>query len=243
MTTISNIATNNEEIITLTCETTIYPLNDRSVLSILANGWDTIEYEYEHGILKYLTLEEALIFRTLSRECLDAVNIAPFSNDGNDLKWNKEIPGTECVERWGDCFPIGKLSLLSINPLHPYIIRGKEGVVELIRDAHPIWLNSWFWGKTLLHHSVEARNIECVRALVERGVNVNELDGSNKTPLHITAIHDYPEIAKLLIDSGASVNTSILYKIIEFKKLTPLYFAKIYGSDRVEKLLIAKGAI
>jgi ankyrin repeat protein len=138
---------------------------------------------------------------------------------------------------------MGKLSLFSINPLHPYIIRGKEGVVELIRNAHPIWLKSLFWGKTLMHHSVEAHNIECVRALLERGVNINELDGSNKTPLHITAIHDYPEIAKLLIDSGASVNTSVLYKVKEFEKLTPLYFAKIYGSDKVEKLLIAKGAI
>jgi hypothetical protein len=52
MAALDNVET-NKGIITLTCDSTIYPLNDRSILSILANGWDTIEYEYKHGYKYY----------------------------------------------------------------------------------------------------------------------------------------------------------------------------------------------
>ena len=51
---------------------------DCSVLSTVRSGWDSIVIQFEHAILRFLTMEEAAEVRLVCREFEDAVSIAPF---------------------------------------------------------------------------------------------------------------------------------------------------------------------
>ena len=41
------------------------PGTDCSVLSVVANGWDSVVVPYEHPILRFLSFEEAAVFRSV----------------------------------------------------------------------------------------------------------------------------------------------------------------------------------
>lgn len=58
-------------------------------------------------------------------------------------------------------------------------------------------------GKTQLHFSCQASNIELVKELLLLGVDINKQDYDGRTALHLTK---NPEIVKLLMDSGANPN-------------------------------------
>lgn len=58
-------------------------------------------------------------------------------------------------------------------------------------------------GYTVLHRAVMANSLECVQALVERGVDVDKK--SYCTPLQMAAGSGLPEIVRVLVDAGADV--------------------------------------
>lgn len=51
---------------------------EHSILSALRNGWDSVEEEYVHALLRFFEMEEATGLRAVCREMADAVSIAPF---------------------------------------------------------------------------------------------------------------------------------------------------------------------
>jgi len=71
----------------------------RSVLSILFNGWDSIEVPYEHELLRYFTQNEARVLRGLCREFKEAVDVTPFETTElfNTVRFN--------FRGWSESFP------------------------------------------------------------------------------------------------------------------------------------------
>lgn len=87
-----------------------------------------------------------------------------------------------------------------------------------------------------LHKAVRANNIELVKELISKNININKKDLYGYTPLHLAVRFNYFDIAKELIDNGADVNTIDIYKD------TPLLDSTRSGYSDISKLLICSKA-
>ena len=83
-----------------------------------------------------------------------------------------------------------------------------------------------------------AGDVNIVKALIDKGANVNAIDNrSGNTPLHLASIAGHPEVIKLLISSNADVNAK------NAAGATPLFMAFVYVSSiEAVKILISSGA-
>lgn len=80
-------------------------------------------------------------------------------------------------------------------------------------------------------------DVEAIQALVDKGANVNEADGSGCTALHWAASSRNVEAVQLLLDKGAHVNVTI-----DADGRTPLHRAALYGDVQSVQALLDKGA-
>ena len=87
-----------------------------------------------------------------------------------------------------------------------------------------------------LHRAVTSKNLPWVQDLIDWKVNVNTLNAKKNTPLHMASYFGCVEIAKILLDNGASVDARTL------EGQTALHFASQKGHLEIVKLIIAKGA-
>ena len=81
---------------------------DHSVLATLANGWDSIVEPYEHALLRFLSLKERVVFRSVCIEAEHAVSIAPFPTLRRLLRPH-QLPGFLAS------FPTAKVTTLDLN--------------------------------------------------------------------------------------------------------------------------------
>ena len=92
-------------------------------------------------------------------------------------------------------------------------------------------------GLTILHTAVIANDIQIVKALINRKVNLDvktsSINNSGLTALHIAVQSENPEMVKLLLSAGADHE-------IKFKDLSALDFAKISQNNEIIELLIIK---
>jgi len=67
---------------------------------------------------------------------------------------------------------------------------------------------------------------------LDSGADINRKDVTGKTPLHYAIEHGYPEIARLLINSGADINacSSACDGWVSF--LLPVYFLPYFMSNQ-----------
>lgn len=126
-------------------------------------------------------------------------------------------------------------------------------------------------GATSLHRACSLGNIDHVLKIINFGVNINSKNLDKNTPLIYAVSHQHYEIAKILIEQGAEVNTLNMFgesalfisidheyslKIIKLllakgawvdlpnqKGTTPLQMAQFYGYEDIKQLLISYGAI
>jgi uncharacterized protein len=61
-------------------------------------------------------------------------------------------------------------------------------------------------GRSELHYAVVDRNIGRVKELIRQGVDLNVADRDGWTPLHFAAQNYDNVIARLLLDSGATID-------------------------------------
>jgi hypothetical protein len=103
-------------------------------------------------------------------------------------------------------------------------------VVFLIREGFSIYR---YWKKCKLHEAAKTNKIDDVRKLLKEGHNVNALDSRvGLTPLHFAIRNRRLEIAKLLIENGASLTQP------STQGITPLDWTSEYlGPDQRNALL------
>ncbi|CVL07664.1 related to Ca2+/calmodulin-dependent protein kinase Ibeta2 [Fusarium mangiferae] len=79
-------------------------------------------------------------------------------------------------------------------------------------------------------------DIDMVRLLVDRGIDVNAPDENGRTPLHLSATIGNVEMARVLCEGGAVIETT------NESGHTPLQVAAMKGHTDVAELLLEKGA-
>lgn len=84
--------------------------------------------------------------------------------------------------------------------------------------------------------AVKKNNVERVKNLLSKRVDVNTFDDANLTPLAYAAAEGHLDIVKLLVDAGADLNA------IRKNGTTPLMNAANRGHAEVVSFLLDKGA-
>ena len=139
---------------------------------------------------------------------------------------------------------INALDSLDLTPLHLAVQNRQPEMVALLVTRYA---NTELKGKafgmtgeaiTPLHLAAVLGDVESARILVEQGKADLEsrTSFSERTPLHSAADADQSEVVKLLLESGAKVDSRDAYGE------TPLHYAAREGSVESAKLLIAAGA-
>lgn len=80
---------------------------------------------------------------------------------------------------------------------------------------------------------IQNNNIESVKKLIQKGVNINYKDNVGETALEKAVKIDNKDIVKLLISKGANLNT------MDIQRSTPL---SVIRSETMMNLLLSKGA-
>ncbi len=110
------------------------------------------------------------------------------------------------------------------------ICRKNMDIIQLIVDAHPEYRDVSLW-----HCAILLDNKNRIQTLINEGEDIEALDFNRRTPLHLAILYNKVEIAQMLIDAGANIETS--YHI-----QSPLHFAIALHHYEMAHLLIKNGA-
>jgi len=108
--------------------------------------------------------------------------------------------------------------------------RGDDEIIDLL---------SKYGATGTLSYAAGAGDIEKVRELIEQQANVNQRDENGKTPLHRAASMGHIDVAELLLNKGANIDTKAG---LDENGSTSLQLAADKGKLHMVKLLVAKGA-
>ncbi|MHB9147950.1 MAG: ankyrin repeat domain-containing protein [Candidatus Amoebophilus sp.] len=95
---------------------------------------------------------------------------------------------------------------------------------------------------TPLHIAASGGRLDEVKALIDKGADVNIVGKYGNTPLHLATLENQVEVAKLLIESGADINAKNRGQGRYSICCTPLLLAARKGRLEIAKLLLEKGA-
>jgi ankyrin repeat protein len=90
--------------------------------------------------------------------------------------------------------------------------------------------------KVSLHTAAEAGNMDTVKSLLERGVDINARGANNETPLDRAAAKGNVNVVRLLIERGAEVDSRDKWGH------TPLHWSSVHGRLEVSRALLDHGA-
>lgn len=124
----------------------------------------------------------------------------------------------------------------NIKPQNITPVKIEQKVENNISVQHSAMVDNKYM-QTKLHQAVVSQNIDEVKKLLQKHVNVNTADKLGRTPLHYAAFRGYVDIAKLLLEKDANINA-----VDSSKQWTPLFFATFMHHEEMIKLLIGKGA-
>jgi cytochrome c len=107
------------------------------------------------------------------------------------------------IERGAD---VNTVSIFSDTPLGPAVERRNIELIRLLLDhgANP---NSAVGRQTVLHFAAARGCLDCVKALVEAGADVNALtsDSQYRTPLHNAKLRGFRDVADYLMMHGVVI--------------------------------------
>lgn len=78
--------------------------------------------------------------------------------------------------------------------------------------------------------------MDCIKILIQKKVNVNQIDASGRTALHLAAWFDHSETAELLLQNGADIS------LADYQGHTALHLACWFGQVKTCGVLINHGA-
>ncbi|XP_071119382.1 transient receptor potential cation channel subfamily A member 1-like [Haliotis cracherodii] len=92
------------------------------------------------------------------------------------------------------------------------------------------------YGQTILHEIARQWDVDVAKYLLKLGAAVDMADKYGRTPLHVAAASDYPQMIKLLIDSGADKEARSKEQL-----QTPVHFAARNDACKSLVMLIKLG--
>ncbi|XP_077300968.1 uncharacterized protein LOC143921515 [Arctopsyche grandis] len=129
-----------------------------------------------------------------------------------------------------------------IEDLTYLILAAKNGsrkiIRYLIRQGADVNLENDF-KENALHHYIKYNEIVddiIIKALIEKGINVDSKNYYGKTPLHLAVKNKHLNIVKVLLDNEASVEA------VDDNLDTPLHCASVFSDADIAIVLIEKGA-
>jgi ankyrin repeat protein len=121
--------------------------------------------------------------------------------------------------------------------LHYAALRGDAVMIDELFGAGALIDARDHDGGTPLHEAAAWGLTDAARALVDRGADVNAVEGpSNRTALHWAARADHRPLADFLLGAGADPNATTV------AGWTPLHEASAIGCDAIVAMLLAAGA-
>jgi cytohesin len=124
--------------------------------------------------------------------------------------------------------------------LHYAIVENNVGIVYLLLKQLKVDVNATekLHKLTPLHLAAIMGNEEIVRALLEKGANVDTKNKNDESPLHLAVIAKNQEIVQVLLEKGANVDTKNKHDE------TPLHLAITFceGNPAIVQVLLEKGA-
>lgn len=108
--------------------------------------------------------------------------------------------------------------------------------MRALRCAVALVLAAGCVGPSGVHRSVGYQNLKDVQDYVQRGGNINSLDGMKHTPLILAAYYGSAPIAYYLCEKGAEVNPQ------DVEGRTALIWATYYGHLEIVSILLKRGA-
>lgn len=113
-----------------------------------------------------------------------------------------------------------------------------EGVMKLVEEDVSLVNLRDQSGRIPLHWAARGVHYEILKYLIEKGSDVNAIDGySGVTALHSVSARGHAEAIELLINSGADKEIQS-----KFVFCTPLHYAAVCDNIQAVKILIDKGA-
>lgn len=158
-------------------------------------------------------------------------SIAQFIKDKPGLQGNPAVRGTAAM--FTNTVVEG-FSGIDPNYLNKYL--SKEAAVAIIPLAEEREQEELMQAAKKLREAAEKGDIETVKLLIGKEVDINAVDKDGGTALMWAAIEGHTETAKLLIEKGADINTG------DNSGCTPLRYAAANNRIETAKLLIEKGA-
>ena len=123
------------------------------------------------------------------------------------------------------------------TPLYYASLCGLMNLVEYIAAKCPKGVNTRSAShSTPLHAACIKGEIDTVRALLQRGADINLLDGSGHSPLYNASRHVHLDLVEILHEGGVHINLK------NREKETPLDVALFHGNIKSAQFLIERGA-
>jgi len=186
----------------------------------------TIETECANPLFKQLGLS---CKREVIHSGYTALNLAVLFGTDETVKRLLQVPGID----------VNAGSNYSSNPLSNAVGKGNLELVDLLVRAGAD-LN-YKGGKddskfTMLINGIFSESVPVVKYLIQKGVNINELDERDYSAVGVAASQSLNDIVKVLVDAGADINQ----KQGEFKQ-TLIMLALHDDNTELVKYLIKKG--
>ncbi|CAH0772952.1 unnamed protein product [Bemisia tabaci] len=168
----------------------------------------------------------------LAREVWKASDMRPAVDDSNREAFRRLVSRS---------FPLGCDDTGSI--LHLATWRGQEVLFRTILENGECEINGPSeLGRTALHLAAINGSTSLVKALLEKGAEVNVYDLDGASPLHYACRHS-AKLVQLLLDEGAEVNDESRDKSQDVEcRETPLMIAARNGKPEMVQMLLKRGA-
>ncbi|KAF4632251.1 hypothetical protein G7Y89_g5882 [Cudoniella acicularis] len=114
-----------------------------------------------------------------------------------------------------------------------------HGVVRALLMRHAKATLTGSGGLTAFHMACRNGSLDTIRLMLHLGLSPNTKSSSGVTPLHTAAEYDHRDIAELLIDHRAEIDSRATQ---DTTGDTPLHCAAEWNARKVAELLISKGA-